>query len=132
MQITITGHQLDITEALREYINGKFAKLERHFDKITSIRVTLGVEKVKQKIDATLLIAGGEIINNGYVMALFDQYSSANAAYIARATCDEKLHGLYLHAHCVRQIVGKHDASAFRCRQCNRAAVIERLLAGSF
>ena len=63
-QITITGHQLDITEALRECINGKFAKLDRHFDKITSIRVTLGVEKVKQKIDATLLIAGGEIIAN--------------------------------------------------------------------
>ena len=64
MQITITGHQIDVTEALREYINNKFAKLERHFDKITSIRVTLSVEKVKQKIDATLLIAGGEIIAN--------------------------------------------------------------------
>lgn len=64
MQITITGHQLEITEALREYINTKFVKLERHFDKITSIRVTLSVEKVMQKIDATLLIAGGEIIAN--------------------------------------------------------------------
>ncbi len=64
MQITITGHQLEVTEALREYINNKFAKLERHFDKITSIRVTLSVEKVMQKIDATLLIAGGEIIAN--------------------------------------------------------------------
>ena len=46
MQITITGHQLEVTDALREYINTKFAKLERHFDKITSIRVTLSVEKV--------------------------------------------------------------------------------------
>lgn len=64
MQITITGHQLEVTEALREYINNKFVKLERHFDKITSIRVTLSVEKVMQKIDATLLIAGGEIIAN--------------------------------------------------------------------
>ncbi len=64
MQITITGHQLEVTEALREYINNKFAKLERHFDKITSIRVTLSIEKVMQKIDATLLIAGGEIIAN--------------------------------------------------------------------
>ncbi|MDY7218261.1 ribosome-associated translation inhibitor RaiA [Denitrificimonas sp. JX-1] len=64
MQITITGHQLDITDALREYINNKFAKLERHFDKITSIRVTLSVEKLKQKIDATLLIAGGDINAN--------------------------------------------------------------------
>ena len=75
MQITITGHQLDVTEALREYINNKFAKLERHFDKITSIRVTLSVEKVKQKIDATLLIAGGEIIANAeheYMYASID------------------------------------------------------------
>ncbi len=64
MQITITGHQLEVTEALREYINNKFTKLERHFDKITSIRVTLSVEKVKQKIDATLLIAGGDINAN--------------------------------------------------------------------
>lgn len=64
MQITITGHQLEITEALREYINTKFAKLERHFDKITSIRVTLSVEKVMQKVDATLLIAGGDINAN--------------------------------------------------------------------
>lgn len=64
MQITITGHQLDITDAMRDYINNKFAKLERHFDKITSIRTTLSVEKVKQKIDATLLIAGGDINAN--------------------------------------------------------------------
>ena len=64
MQITITGHQLEVTEDLREYINNKFAKLERHFAKITSLRVTLRVEKVMQKIDATLLIAGGEIIAN--------------------------------------------------------------------
>ncbi|HZJ96073.1 MAG TPA: ribosome-associated translation inhibitor RaiA [Thiopseudomonas sp.] len=64
MQITITGHQLEVTEALRDYINTKLAKLERHFDKITSTRVTLSVEKVMQKIDATILIAGGEVIAN--------------------------------------------------------------------
>ena len=64
MQITITGHQLEVTDALREYIENKFAKLERHFDKITSIRVTLSVEKVKQKIDATLLTAGGDVNAN--------------------------------------------------------------------
>lgn len=64
MQITITGHQLDVTEALRDYINSKFARLERHFDKIISTRVTLAVEKVQQKIDATILISGGEVIAN--------------------------------------------------------------------
>ena len=62
MQITITGHQLEITEALRDYVNNKFSRLERHFDKITSIRVTMGVEKIKQIVDATILIAGGDVV----------------------------------------------------------------------
>lgn len=61
MQITITGHQLDITDAMRDYVNNKFNRLERHFDKITSIRVTMGVEKINQIVDASILIAGGEV-----------------------------------------------------------------------
>ncbi|MDM7856843.1 ribosome hibernation-promoting factor, HPF/YfiA family [Thiopseudomonas acetoxidans] len=64
MQITITGHQLDITDAMREYVNNKFSRLERHFDKITSIRVTMSVEKINQKVDATILIAGGDVNAN--------------------------------------------------------------------
>jgi len=64
MQITITGHQLDITDAMREYVNSKFSRLERHFDKITSIRVTMSVEKINQKVDATILIAGGDVNAN--------------------------------------------------------------------
>ncbi|MBS7326970.1 MAG: ribosome-associated translation inhibitor RaiA [Thiopseudomonas sp.] len=61
MQITITGHQLEVTDALREYINTKFDRLARHSDKITSIRVTLSVEKINQTVDASILIAGGEV-----------------------------------------------------------------------
>lgn len=61
MQITITGHQLDVTDAMRDYVNNKFSRLERHSDKITSIRVTMGVEKINQIVDASILIAGGEV-----------------------------------------------------------------------
>ncbi|MFB1010813.1 MAG: ribosome-associated translation inhibitor RaiA [Thiopseudomonas sp.] len=61
MQITITGHQLEVTDALREYVNTKFDRLARHSDKITSIRVTMGVEKINQIVDASILIAGGEV-----------------------------------------------------------------------
>lgn len=64
MQITITGHQLDVTDAMRDYVNNKFSRLERHFDRITSIRVTMSVEKIHQKVDATILIAGGDINAN--------------------------------------------------------------------
>lgn len=62
MQINITGHQLDVTEALRNYIDEKFTKLERHFDKIISAQVIMSVEKLNQKIDTTLMLAGGEVV----------------------------------------------------------------------
>jgi len=41
MQISITGQHIDITQALRAYIENKFARLERHFDNMTNIHVIL-------------------------------------------------------------------------------------------
>ncbi|WP_313515185.1 ribosome hibernation-promoting factor, HPF/YfiA family [Pseudomonas sp.] len=64
MQVNISGHQLDVTDALRDYIEEKFSRLERHFDKITNVQVIMEVEKLKQKIEATLHIAGGEVVAN--------------------------------------------------------------------
>ncbi|AQZ93441.1 ribosome hibernation-promoting factor, HPF/YfiA family [Halopseudomonas phragmitis] len=64
MQLNISGHQLDVTESLRDYINEKMARLERHFDRITNVQVTLEVEKLRQKVEATLHIAGGEVVAN--------------------------------------------------------------------
>lgn len=62
MQINISGHQLDVTEALRNYMDEKFMRLQRHFDRITSAQVVMSVEKLKKKVDATLHLAGGEVI----------------------------------------------------------------------
>ena len=64
MQVNISGHQLDVTDALRDYIGEKLSRLERHFDKITNVQIILEVEKLKQKIEATLHIAGGEVVAN--------------------------------------------------------------------
>ncbi|MGL4316920.1 MAG: ribosome hibernation-promoting factor, HPF/YfiA family [Pseudomonas sp.] len=64
MQVNISGHQLDVTDALRDYVGEKLGRLERHFDRITNVQVTMAVEKLKQKIEATLHIAGGEVVAN--------------------------------------------------------------------
>ena len=64
MQVNISGHQLDVTDALRDYIGEKLGRLERHFDKITNVQVTMEVEKLKQNIEATLHVAGGEVVAN--------------------------------------------------------------------
>jgi putative sigma-54 modulation protein len=61
MQINITGHHIDLTEAIRDYVNEKFTKLERHFDNITNVQVTLTVQKQRQEAEATVLISGGEL-----------------------------------------------------------------------
>ncbi len=61
MQLTITGHHIEITPALRDFVNTKFAKLEQYFDRINQINVVLKVEKVEQIADATLFVNGGEL-----------------------------------------------------------------------
>jgi putative sigma-54 modulation protein len=62
MQVNISGQHLEVTEALRAYVNEKFERLTRHFDKITTVQVIMSVEKLQQKIEATLHVAGGEVV----------------------------------------------------------------------
>ncbi len=59
MQLTITGHHLEITIPLKEYVENKLERLQRHFDQITTIHVILTVEKVVQRAEATIHISGG-------------------------------------------------------------------------
>jgi putative sigma-54 modulation protein len=64
MQINLSGHHVDITTPLREYVNSKMERLERHFDHVTDIHVVLGVEKLRHKAEATMHISGGDIFAN--------------------------------------------------------------------
>ncbi len=61
MQLNLTGRHVEITDSLRDYVNSKFAKLERHFDHINNVHVILDVEKLSQKAEATLHVNGGEL-----------------------------------------------------------------------
>ena len=61
MQITITGHHVDVSPALRAYVTEKMQKLSRHFDQVNSINVILNVEKLQQHAEATVK-AGGRTI----------------------------------------------------------------------
>ena len=61
MQINLTGHHVDITPALREYVSEKFERLDRHIDNVTDVHVILSVEKLRHTAEATLYVAGGNL-----------------------------------------------------------------------
>jgi len=54
MQLNLTGQHIDITDSLRNYIESKFERLQRHFDNMTNTHVILTVEKERQKAEATI------------------------------------------------------------------------------
>lgn len=59
--LVITGHHLEITEALRDFIGKKFKKLERHFDHITQSHVFMSVDQGEHTVEAKLHIPNHEI-----------------------------------------------------------------------
>ena len=61
MQLTVSGHHIEITDALREHVSEKFEKLQRHIEHITNIDVTLVVEKATHKAEANLHISGSDL-----------------------------------------------------------------------
>lgn len=58
MQVQLSGHQIDVTPALRDHVQSKLDVLTRHFDHITSLKVVLSVEKLEHRAEGTLAASG--------------------------------------------------------------------------
>lgn len=61
MRYTITGRNIEVTDALRATVVDKLGKLERYFNQDTAVHVTLSVEKERQKIEVTIPVKGSII-----------------------------------------------------------------------
>ncbi len=61
MQLSITGHHVEITEALRKYVEEKIQRIERHFDHVSNVHVVLSVEKLQHKAEANVHVSGGDL-----------------------------------------------------------------------
>ena len=61
MQLNLTGHHIEITDSLRNYVTEKMDRIERHFDKVTNTHVILTVESVRHKAEATINMSGNNI-----------------------------------------------------------------------
>jgi putative sigma-54 modulation protein len=61
MNINITGHHIEVTPAIHDYVVNKLDRVIRHFDHVTSVHVILSVAKLRQKAEATLHVRGKDI-----------------------------------------------------------------------
>ena len=61
MNLNITGHHIEVTPAIHDYVNAKLDRVIRHFDNVTSAHVILSVEKLNQKAEVTLHVKGKDI-----------------------------------------------------------------------
>jgi putative sigma-54 modulation protein len=61
MNLNVSGHQLEVTPAIRKYVNAKLARVKRHFDHLIDAHVILSVAKLKQKAEVTLRVRGKDI-----------------------------------------------------------------------
>jgi putative sigma-54 modulation protein len=61
MQLSVTGHHIDVTDALRAYVVNKIEKIERHFDLVSDVHCVLKVEKLRHTAEATVNVNGGKL-----------------------------------------------------------------------
>lgn len=61
MNLNISGHHLDLTDSLREYVINKMQRVERHFDHLIDANVILTVDKLDHKAEATLHASGANL-----------------------------------------------------------------------
>jgi putative sigma-54 modulation protein len=61
MNLNLTGHHLDITPALRDYVVAKLDRVTRHFDHVIDVNVVLSVDKLRQKVEVNLHTRGKDI-----------------------------------------------------------------------
>ncbi len=98
MQLNLTGHHVVITAALRDYVDNKLERLERHFDHVTDVHCILTVEKLQHKAEATVHVSGGKL----YADAIEDDMYAAIDGLIDKLDRQVKKHKEKLTDHHAR------------------------------
>jgi len=61
MQLNVTGHHIEVTASLKNYVEKKLDRIVRHFDNVLDVHCILTVEKLRHKAEAKMLVNGGTI-----------------------------------------------------------------------
>ena len=61
MNLYLTGHHLEITPAIRDYVVAKLDRVTRHFDDVIDVNVVMAVDKLRHKVEVNLHTRGKDI-----------------------------------------------------------------------
>ena len=61
MNLHLTGHHVEITPAIRDYVVAKLSRINRHFDHVIYVNVVMTVENLDQRIEANVHLSGKDI-----------------------------------------------------------------------
>lgn len=61
MNLSISGHHLEVTPSIRSYLVQKLDRIRRHFDQVIDVNAVLSVDKLDQKAEVTIHVRGKEI-----------------------------------------------------------------------
>ena len=61
MNVQVSGHHVEVTQAIRDYVLSKLERVQRHFDQVIEINVILSVQKLRQKAEISVHMPGKDI-----------------------------------------------------------------------
>ena len=61
MQLKLTGHHVEVTQSMRDYVSKRLERIVRHFDQVIDVHCVLTVEKLQHKAEATLHVSGSSL-----------------------------------------------------------------------
>ena len=61
MNLHLTGHQLEVTAAIRDYVSTKLRRITHHFDHVIDVTVILSIQKLDRKVEASVHVRGRDI-----------------------------------------------------------------------
>lgn len=61
MNLHLSGHHLDVTPAIRDYVSAKLGRVKRHFDHVIDVNVILSVEREQRRAEASIHVRGRDL-----------------------------------------------------------------------
>ena len=61
MQLMLTGHHVEVTQSMRDYVGKRLDRVSRHFDQVIGLHCVLTGEKLEHKAEATVHVSGGTL-----------------------------------------------------------------------